>query len=797
MPQYLPSDPLFPVQWHLLNTGNTFGSIAGFDINVVRVWPDYTGQGVLVTALEAGMDETHPDLIRNYRQDLAWNLPERQQGSAAATPGDPNHNHGTPVLGLIGATEGNGMGGTGVAWNADLTMHLMDFRVRATPQDISQVQFSAGQIIASQSDIWSNSWGLSDQPFDQTVNTVPMYDMLRALATEGRGGLGTIAVYSAGNEQQRGFDTNYIPTAKQPYAITVGSMAQNGVPAVYSTPGSTVLISAPGSEPRSIVTTDRQGEDGYNPLPGEAGNYTDRDGSFFSGTSAAAPIVSGVVALILEANPGLGYRDVQEILAYSAKRAHFLPQQTDSTVNGAPDWNGAGLIHGHVYGFGAIDALAAVRLAESWHKTSTVQNLLIRESSATDGLNVTVQPGETRTTTLQFDTAARAEYITIKLDLNAPELQHVSAFLVSPSGTESPLLLRPPAIDNNGDPAPLTTHLVDTLGSVRHWGENIAGSWTLRLDNSQDGQPVALNTWSLQAYTPDAPNPGTQIFTDEFATMAMLQPARTLLNPYQGQSINAAAVTKDTFIDLSNGQALIAGVSTALADPGDFLNLYAGDGNDLLRGNARDNILMPGRGNDRVDGGAGIDAVKFVRTFDQYALDTTAADLQVHGLAHGGEGTDTVRNVEILLFTDQVKLANAPDANNPYGVDERIYLERNPDVAAAVAEGSIASGQAHFETWGRHEGRAPTVLFDEARYLAQNPDVAQAVAAAQLNSGYQHYTTYGWSEGRSPSAWFNGEAYLASNADVGAAGIDPLGHYLAFGVHEGRVIQGSLDTIWF
>ena len=156
-----------------------------------------------------------------------------------------------------------------------------------------------------------------------------------------------------------------------------------------------------------------------------------------------------------------------------------------------------------------------------------------------------------------------------------------------------------------------------------------------------------------------------------------------------------------------------------------------------------------------------------------------------------------MRNVEILLFTDQVKLANAPDANNPYGVDERIYLERNPDVAAAVAEGSIASGQAHFETWGRHEGRAPTVLFDEARYLAQNPDVAQAVAAAQLNSGYQHYTTYGWSEGRSPSAWFNGEAYLASNADVGAAGIDPLSHYLAFGVHEGRVIQGSLDTIWF
>ena len=58
MPSYIPSDPLFPVQWHLLNTGNTIGSIAGFDINVVRVWPDYSGAGVLVTATEAGMDET-------------------------------------------------------------------------------------------------------------------------------------------------------------------------------------------------------------------------------------------------------------------------------------------------------------------------------------------------------------------------------------------------------------------------------------------------------------------------------------------------------------------------------------------------------------------------------------------------------------------------------------------------------------------------------------------------------------------------------------------------------------------
>ena len=796
MPSHIPSDPLFPVQWHLLNTGTTIGSIAGFDINVVRVWPDYSGAGILVTATEAGMDETHPDLIRNYRQDLAWNLPHRTQGSAAATPGDDAHNHGTPVLGLIGATEGNDLGGVGIAFNSSLSMHLMDFRANTNDKDLSQILFSAEQIIASQADVWNNSWGLAEQPFYHSENSAVFHGMTQNVVQQGRGGLGTIIVFSAGNEGLLAYDTNYSPNGNSPYIITVAAMAQNGTPAVYSTPGSSVLISAPGSEPASIVTTDRQGEDGYNKDPGVAGNYTTTEDSYFNGTSAAAPIASGVAALILSANPNLGYRDVQEILAYSAKRSHFLPQPTNNTINGADDWNGGGLMHGYVYGFGAIDALAAVRLAESWHKTSTLQNLIIRDSIPADSGTLSIAAGQTLTSQVRFDAPARVEHVLTTLDLSTEQLQNVSVILVSPNGTESPLLLRPPAIDEEGNPVTLTTRLADTLSSVRHWGENAAGTWTLRIENHSTDATVTLNDWSLHAHTLANRGPAPQIFTDEFATFAMLQSERATLNSLQGQTLNAAAVTQDTTIDLTTGNAIIAGVNTTLSDPENFFNVYAGDGNDHLIGNTRDNILMAGRGNDYVDGGQGVDALRFVRSAEQYAVETTTSGLNVTSLAHATEGTDTLENIEILFFNDQVRLANAPDASNTFGVDEKIYLERNPDVAHAVANGWVTSGQAHYEAWGQLEWRAPTVLFDEARYLALNPDVADAVARNHLTSGYQHYSLYGWTEGRNPSVWFDTNAYLDANPDIKAAGVNPLNHYLAYGIHEGRQIVANIDELW-
>src|SRR5690606_23366652 len=137
-----------------------------------------------------------------------------------------------------------------------------------------------------------------------------------------------ITTFSGGNERDVGLNTNYDPISSMPWVIVVAAGGQAGDVASYSTPGAGVLITAPGASPATIVTTDWQSVYGYNRRPGEEGNYTDREGTYFNGTSAAAPIASGVAALVLEANSGLGWRDVQEILAYSARRATFLDRDS-------------------------------------------------------------------------------------------------------------------------------------------------------------------------------------------------------------------------------------------------------------------------------------------------------------------------------------------------------------------------------------------------------------------------------------------------------------------------------------
>jgi len=153
---YLPSDPLFPLQWHLLNQGNTPYSVPGYDINVVSVWPDYTGWGVLVGVLDSGMDVTQPDLVQNYRPDLSWDVNLNIPGGALR---DPDANHGVAVAGLVAAAADNGVGGVGVAWDAGLVSYRS--KQVAFPEEMILSEFTLGaqKMIADHIDVSVNSWG--------------------------------------------------------------------------------------------------------------------------------------------------------------------------------------------------------------------------------------------------------------------------------------------------------------------------------------------------------------------------------------------------------------------------------------------------------------------------------------------------------------------------------------------------------------------------------------------------------------------------------------------------------------
>ncbi|KXS36122.1 MAG: hypothetical protein AWU55_3034 [Halomonadaceae bacterium T82-2] len=243
------------------------------------------------------------------------------------------------------------------------------------------------------------------------------------------------------------------------------------------------------------------------------------------------------------------------------------------------------------------------------------------------------------------------------------------------------------------------------------------------------------------------------------------------------------------------GSSLTASTPEAPALGGTGERVTGGPGDDTLVGGDGNDRLTGGAGDDHLDGGGGVDIVRFDMTADTVALTHPSDGTLVVTEADGSR--DTLENIELLRFDDRVVLASPPELDSASSMpfDAGLYLETNPDVAAAAAAGVIGP-LAHYQQYGAGEGRDPNALFDERGYRAANPDVDAAIQRGDQDSGYQHYLTWGWKEGRAPSAWFDSRAYLADNPDVAAAGVEPLGHYLQYGYSEGRVIVPDDEGLW-
>ncbi|MFC7332785.1 M10 family metallopeptidase [Rhodocista pekingensis] len=227
--------------------------------------------------------------------------------------------------------------------------------------------------------------------------------------------------------------------------------------------------------------------------------------------------------------------------------------------------------------------------------------------------------------------------------------------------------------------------------------------------------------------------------------------------------------------------------------------LEGGAGNDTLTGGAGDDRLSGGAGNDTIDGGSGVDVVRIEAARSVVTLEATGPwGVRLDGAA---TGTDTAIDVELIRFDDQVVYVTLParfEAVQPGGgaFDEAFYLARWADVRAAIEAGQVKSGLEHYLAFGQAEGRDPTPLFDEQAYLARWADVRAAVEAGTFRSGYEHYLDSGWREDRDPSAWFDLSAYLERNPDVAAAGIDPLRHWLVWGIGENRTATAADTGLW-
>ena len=199
---------------------------------------------------------------------------------------------------------------------------------------------------------------------------------------------------------------------------------------------------------------------------------------------------------------------MQQILAYSAKETD--PTNAGWHIDGAHDWNGGGLHFSQDYGFGLVDATAAVRLAESWQYQSTYANM--STESASHGDNLTITDGGSVQSQITFGSSLDVEKMVIDLNITHPHVSDLTVTLTSPDGTSAVLASHPASGTGGG--------IVFETSANNFWGEDAKGTWTLTVTDSVAGNVGTLNGWTLTALGDAPTTPTTYVYTDEFATAA-------------------------------------------------------------------------------------------------------------------------------------------------------------------------------------------------------------------------------------------------------------------------------------
>ncbi|WP_353661263.1 S8 family serine peptidase [Hydrogenimonas sp. SS33] len=298
----LAANPLYYQQWAIHYDRGFYVANGISDEASIHMDGDhrFLGRHIKVAVIDDGLDVHHPDL-----QGRVVATYDVESGTTDVTPPRDEDNHGTEVSGVI-AADNNDIGPVGVAPDVDLYFIRLPFNQNISTSQIVEAFQKAREWGV---DVVNCSWGSGD-----------VSDSVRSaivdLARSGRNGKGTVIVFAAGNEDQYiGNDESSIPEV-----IAVGATDRDNLRTYYSNYGSSLDIMAPGGEYSGeyigITTLDQSGRAGES-----SGDYlVYDDDNAFAGTSAAAPIVTGVVAQLLEANPNLTREDVYNAVTCNADK---------------------------------------------------------------------------------------------------------------------------------------------------------------------------------------------------------------------------------------------------------------------------------------------------------------------------------------------------------------------------------------------------------------------------------------------------------------------------------------------
>ncbi len=493
------ADPLLNDQWHLENNGSLYSAVSGEDAKVKPLWQQGNrGDGILISIVDDGLDEVHEDLkaaihptIKGLNYAIgSYTSSQHTQSSSA---------HGTSVAGVAAGRGGNGIGISGAAPCAQIVGRAILEGGLTTFSEAEAMTKDTKDIHVS-----NNSWGAPDN----TGQLFPSNSTWQAAIEEGlsigRGGKGTIYLWAAGNGGTPGpgytveiDNSNYDGQANFYGVMAICGVGVNGKRAFYSEKGANLWVCAhtqgdDGIQATvAITTTDPMGEAGANDGTGNNlsnPNYT----KLFNGTSSATPLASGVVALLLKSKPDLGWRDVREILAKSARKN----DPTDS------DWNtnAAGYNINHKYGFGTIDASAAVELAKNW--TLITSSLLTATTSETALTNIPDNDSTGVEVSNSYSgNITKLEFVDINITSDHTYHGNLTFTLTSPAGTKS--ILSEKHICYSGGSQTTCNGFVGTktfrFSSARHLGENPNGTWKLKAVDGASGDTGNFK-YSLKFY---------------------------------------------------------------------------------------------------------------------------------------------------------------------------------------------------------------------------------------------------------------------------------------------------------
>ncbi|KAF9091435.1 pheromone processing endoprotease [Mortierella sp. AD031] len=461
------ADPGFRYQWHLHNTKDRH------DINVTGVWEQgINGTGVNVAIIDDGLDSTSEDLAPNFFKEESWDFNNR---TALPMPRLIDDQHGTRCAGEIAAAK-NDLCGLGVAYGAKVT------GLRILSGQITDVDEAAALNYRFQDNhIYSCSWGPPDDGQSMDAPKGVVLDAMKNGIKNGRSGLGSIFVFATGNGGSQDDDCSFDGYTNSLYTVSIGAIDRAGRHPYYSEACSAQLAVTYSNGGGSAIYTCDVGER----------RCFDQHG----GTSAAAPIAAGMIALVLSVRPDLNWRDVQYLVMTTA-----VPVSVEDE-----DWevNAAGRMFNHKFGYGSLDAYALVEAAKTFQSLGPQTSFY--PPAITVGRKITQGAGAKRGgVTSSFmvteeDLLAEGvrlgtlEHVTVTVNIEHGRRGDVEVILASPHNIESRLGAR-----RRYDVA--TTGFPDwTFMTIKHWGENPLGEWKLTVrDQSNPNYTGKFVDWRIQ-----------------------------------------------------------------------------------------------------------------------------------------------------------------------------------------------------------------------------------------------------------------------------------------------------------